>query len=71
MNSGYWQVELDPSDREKSAIISRKGLYELKVLPFGLCNAPATFERLIEIVLFVFRGWVGSLEEIYAFSSKF
>ena len=51
MNSGYWQVELDPQDREKSAFISRKGLYEFKVLPFGLCNAPATFERLIEIVL--------------------
>ena len=51
MNSGYWQVELDPKDREKSAFISRKGLYEFKVLPFSLCNAPATFERLIEIVL--------------------
>ena len=51
MNSGYWQVELDPQDREKSAFISRKGLYEFKVLPFGLCNSPATFERLIEIVL--------------------
>ena len=47
MNSGYWQVELDPQDREKSAFISRKGLYEFKVLPFGLCNAPATSERRI------------------------
>ena len=51
MNSGYWQVELDEKDREKTAFISRKGLYEFKVLPFGLCNAPATFERLVEIVL--------------------
>ena len=51
MNAGYWQVELDPQDREKSAFISRKGQYEFKVLPFGLCNSPATFERLIEKVL--------------------
>ena len=51
MNSGYWQVELDQEDRKKTAFISRKGLFEFKVLPFGLCNAPATFERLVEIVL--------------------
>ena len=51
MNSGYWQVELNPEDRKKTAFISRKGLFEFKVLPFGLCNAPATFERLVEIVL--------------------
>ncbi|MCG8048996.1 MAG: reverse transcriptase domain-containing protein, partial [Candidatus Thiodiazotropha endolucinida] len=51
MNAGYWQVELDPEDRKKTAFISRKGLFEFKVLPFGLCNAPASFERLIEIVL--------------------
>ena len=51
MNAGYWQVELDPENRKKNAFISRKGLFEFKVLPFGLCNAPATFERLVEIVL--------------------
>ena len=51
MNAGYWQVELEPEDRKKTAFISRKGLFEFKVLPFGLCNAPATFERLVEIVL--------------------
>ena len=38
MNSGYWQVELDKEDRKKTAFISRKGLFEFKVLPFGMCN---------------------------------
>ena len=51
LNSGYWQVEVEESDRPKTAFVSRQGLFEFKVMPFGLCNGPATFERLMEIVL--------------------
>ncbi|MCG8045676.1 MAG: reverse transcriptase, partial [Candidatus Thiodiazotropha endolucinida] len=51
LNAGYWQVETDPQDREKTAFTSRKGLFEFNVMPYGLCNAPATFERLMESVL--------------------
>ncbi|UYV63785.1 K02A2.6-like [Cordylochernes scorpioides] len=47
LRSGYWQIEVDEKDREKTASITPIGLYELRVMPFGLCNAPATFERMI------------------------
>lgn len=41
--SGYWQVEVAPEDREKTAFCTQEGLFEFQMMPFGLCNAPATF----------------------------
>lgn len=49
--SGYWQVEIDPQDRCKTAFSAGQGHYHFNVMSFGLCNAPATFERLMERVL--------------------
>ena len=49
--SGYWQVEVDPTDPEKTAFCMPTGLFECKVMPFGLCNAPATFQRLMDMIL--------------------
>ena len=50
--SSYWQVEIESEDKHKTAFAtSRHGLYEFNVMPFGLCNAAGTFERLMENVL--------------------
>ena len=49
--SGYWQVGLSKEAKEKTAFATSQGLFQFKVLPFGLCNAPSTFERLMDRIL--------------------
>lgn len=42
---------MDQEDKQKTAFGTRQGLFQFNVMPFGLCCAPATFERLMESVL--------------------
>ncbi|UYV75834.1 hypothetical protein LAZ67_13001501 [Cordylochernes scorpioides] len=49
LKSGYWQIEVDEADRENT--VTPDGLFEFKVIPFGLCNAPTTFERIMDNLL--------------------
>ena len=71
--SGYWQVMVHPADREKTAFITRYGTYEFNVMPFGLCNAPATFQRLMNHVYqgIAYKYVVVYLDDTNVFSRTF
>lgn len=51
MAAGYWQVEITEKDRHKTAFTTKYGLFEHVRLSFGLCNSPATFSRIVQLVL--------------------
>ena len=51
LRSSYHPVALDPSDVDKTAFITRRGMYRFRTMPFGLCNAGATFQRLMDLTL--------------------
>lgn len=52
LRSSFWQIPLDPASREKTSFsIPGRGLFQFKVLPFGLCNAAQTQQRLMDAIL--------------------
>ncbi|KAI5315154.1 hypothetical protein L3X38_044330 [Prunus dulcis] len=60
--SGYNQILMHPPDSEHTAFITDKGLYCYNVMPFGLKNAGATYQRLVNKI---FIGYIGNIMEVY------
>lgn len=50
-NSAYWQVPVKKEDQPKTAFITKYGLYQFTRMSFGLCNAPSTYARAMDLVL--------------------
>jgi Reverse transcriptase (RNA-dependent DNA polymerase) len=71
-NSGYWQITVDPADREKTAFTSHFGVDQFRRLPFGLRNAPGTFQRAIDIILsgIKWKTCLVYLDDVIIFSSS-
>ena len=55
-NSGYQQVEIAEVERDKTTFASHSGLYRFLSMPFSLKNAPATFQRAVDIILSRVKG---------------
>jgi RNase H-like domain found in reverse transcriptase/Reverse transcriptase (RNA-dependent DNA polymerase) len=69
-NSGYWQVAVKKSDRPKTAFTTHCGTYQFNRMPFGLSNAPATFQRALDVILSTVR-WSSAivyLDDVIVFS---
>ena len=60
--SGYNQISMDPSDQEKTLFVTGQGTYCYQVMPFGLKNAGATYQRLVNRM---FQKQIGTFMEVY------
>ncbi|RVW26109.1 Retrovirus-related Pol polyprotein from transposon 297 [Vitis vinifera] len=60
--SGYFHIEIDLADQEKTTFTCPFGTYEYRRMPFGLCNAPATFQRCM---LSIFSDMVERIMEVF------
>jgi hypothetical protein len=69
---GYWQVPMEEESRHKTAFTTPYGLYQFRVMPFGLQGAPATFQRMMDTVV---RGMqdisAAYLDDLVVFSNSF
>ena len=73
LNSAYFQIELDPETRHKSAFVTHDGVYEFLRMSFGLRNAPASFQMLMSRVLkgLNWKFVLCYIDDILVFSANF
>ena len=71
LSRGYWQVPMDENSIPISAFVTPHGQFQWKYMPFGLRNAPGTFQRLVKKVLSGLEGFTGAyLDDIIIFSDN-
>ena len=72
LRSGYHNVLMDEADSDKTSFVTRRGTFKFRVLPFGLCNAGATFQRVMDIAMagLNFQICLVYLDDIILFSQS-
>ena len=65
---GFWQIPLSERAKEISAFVTPRGLYQYKVMPFGMRNSPATFQRLINRIISQIDGCEGYIDDVIIYS---
>ena len=70
MLKGYWQVPLSERAKEISAFVTPDGLYQYKVMPFGMRNVPATFQRFINQVTAEVEGCEAYIDDVIIYSDN-
>lgn len=67
--NGYWQVPMTPAAKEISAFVTPEGFYQYRVMPFGMKNAPATFQRMINEIIKGLEGCAAYIDDVVVFVS--
>ena len=70
LSKGYYQIPIAKADREKTAFATPDGLFQFKVLPFGMVNAPAVFSRMMRRLLYGLDNVVNYIDDILIFSDS-
>lgn len=71
LTKGYWQIPLAKNDRAKAAFTTPFGHFQFRVMPFGLQGAPATFQRLMDVLIRGLESYAAAyLDDIVIFSEN-
>ena len=70
LTRGYWQVPVAVKAREKTAFVTPFGLYQFRMMPFGLQGAPATFQRMMDQLLRGLEGYAAAYLDLVIYSNS-
>ena len=70
---GYWQVLMNEQDKYKTAFNTSFGQFQFRVMPFGLCNAPATFSKLMYQLFrpYLYKSVIVYMDDILIYSKTY
>nr|XP_054751019.1 uncharacterized protein LOC129256850 isoform X2 [Lytechinus pictus] len=70
LSKGYWQIPMESESKSLTAFITPDGLFQFRVMPFGLVNAPASFSRIMRKLLDGLEGALNYIDDILVYSTS-